>query len=155
MHSNDAVKNLMDKDINEYLLFHGTKIETVQKIQRHGFDDRVASSTGLFGSGIYFADDPQKANKYAPSDKNGFRYMIVTKVLMGDIDIINGVCKDLVKPRCKTCQGLRCKEVKCLKENNSYDSVLGMPNSSSAKEFITYDKVQSYPEFVIQYQIIE
>jgi hypothetical protein len=37
----------LDPASNEYYLFHGTKLDVVQVLKRHGFDERVGSVTGM------------------------------------------------------------------------------------------------------------
>ena len=45
----------LDADLNEFYLFHGTSPETAGIIAEHGFDERVAQLSGLYGAGNYFA----------------------------------------------------------------------------------------------------
>merc|ERR1719335_599694 len=54
-----------DKSLNEVLLFHGTKSSNVGQIAEEGFDERVCSLDGMFGGGLYFAEDSCKAGQYA------------------------------------------------------------------------------------------
>lgn len=51
-------------EINEYLLFHGTKQNMLQSISNHGLDSRL-SANAMFGSGVYFAESSTKADQYA------------------------------------------------------------------------------------------
>ena len=56
-------------EINEIYLFHGTKKRNVEAIKTTGFDERVASDSGLFGSGIYFSENSSKSDEYVvPGD---------------------------------------------------------------------------------------
>ena len=55
---------LLSEEINEQFLFHGCKPKFKQIIMRQGFDHRVANPNGMFGAGIYFAEDPVKADQY-------------------------------------------------------------------------------------------
>jgi len=88
IHSMDAagkfVKSLrLNKRINETLLFHGClragardpatgevrfspeDMSPLEAMKKAGFDDRLASSSGMLGSGTYFADMASKADQYA------------------------------------------------------------------------------------------
>jgi hypothetical protein len=47
-------KSVLDSDVNELYLFHGTKPEYIKLIKSQGFDERVCQLDGLFGAGIYF-----------------------------------------------------------------------------------------------------
>ena len=74
-------------DANEKLLFHGTDNAVVEAILRGGFDDRFWKSSGYFGRGAYFADDPNLSIKYTSSPAGGgLRSIFVCSVLLGRID---------------------------------------------------------------------
>merc|ERR1712110_975296 len=45
---------------------HGTKPETVLAILSGGLNERLC--TGLFGRGVYLAEDPEKADQYVAPD---------------------------------------------------------------------------------------
>ena len=55
--------SLLNRKINEYFLFHGTKAECVKKVLNQGLDPRV-SGNGLFGQGIYLSERLTKADQY-------------------------------------------------------------------------------------------
>ena len=54
---------MLHREANEYLLFHGTKEETIKPIVDTGF--QVSDNGGLFGSGCYFAESSTKSDQYA------------------------------------------------------------------------------------------
>jgi hypothetical protein len=58
----------LDQDIhsglNEYLLFHGTKLENVETICSDGLDPRISNGDCMFGRGIYAAECATKADQY-------------------------------------------------------------------------------------------
>ena len=58
----------LQADKNEKILFHGTSWETAASIAQNGFDVSYANA-GLYGRGIYFADDVAKTDQYAKSMK--------------------------------------------------------------------------------------
>eukprot|EP00960_Hanusia_phi_P001082 29725-Hanusia_phi.AAC.1 len=51
-----------DKCSNEVFLFHGTKPDLIDIIAEAGFDERVCSLEGLFGAGIYLAENSSKSD---------------------------------------------------------------------------------------------
>ena len=57
----------LDKELNERFLLHATKPQAIFQILNTSFDISYASK-GLFGSGIYFSDDPGKCDQYATPD---------------------------------------------------------------------------------------
>ncbi|CAF3296765.1 unnamed protein product [Rotaria sp. Silwood2] len=68
----------------ERCLFHGTNTDAIQGITDYGFDDRYFSSSGRWGHGAYFADDPRKSHGYTnlnPQDQT--HVMFYAKVLLG------------------------------------------------------------------------
>ena len=60
--------NPLDKPSNEMLLLHGTKPENQYSILLDGLDTGLACR-GLYGRGIYSADDPSKVEQYITMDK--------------------------------------------------------------------------------------
>jgi len=53
-------------DLNETFLLHGTKPETILSLLANGFNERFCG--GLFGHGLYLAEDPAKNDQYATID---------------------------------------------------------------------------------------
>eukprot|EP00913_Durusdinium_trenchii_P000068 g62.t1 len=54
--------------IGEKYLLHGTLPEHLLHILDQGFNDKLASSKGMFGAGAYFAEDPEKIDQYTRPD---------------------------------------------------------------------------------------
>ena len=74
-------------DANEALLFHGTDDTVVEPILRGGFDDRFWRSSGYFGRGAYFADDPNLSVSFTKAPPGGGpRSIFVCSVLLGRVD---------------------------------------------------------------------
>lgn len=46
------------------MLFHGSKTLGIKGIKEFGFDSRCFKSTGYYGRGAYFADDPEQSNQF-------------------------------------------------------------------------------------------
>lgn len=52
-------------ELNEKILFHGTSITNAINIIKNGFDLKFAPKSGMYGHGVYFADDVSKCDQYA------------------------------------------------------------------------------------------
>ena len=69
----------------EIILFHGTDQENLQDILEDGFSLTVSVKHGsMFGNGIYFTNDIDKALSYSERGKNT-KYVIMCIVHIGDI----------------------------------------------------------------------
>jgi len=53
----------LDHEVNEKILLHGTKADKVLKLVKKGFDERL-NSRGLFGWGVYLAENAAKIDQY-------------------------------------------------------------------------------------------
>jgi len=83
-------ERVLDAEINEFGLWHGTKPEIADILAISGFDERVASVHELYGPGSYFADAMCKSNQYAfgahsttHTDPKGPHCMLYCRVTMG------------------------------------------------------------------------
>ncbi|EKX48560.1 hypothetical protein GUITHDRAFT_60009, partial [Guillardia theta CCMP2712] len=120
---------------NEVLLFHGTPQQNCSIITEQGFDERVSNRAGHFGTGIYFAENCTKSLSYCRSDDS--RFLFLTRVLLGDPHFTQQANSSLRRPPNSSSTTL-------------HDSVIGTPGRSAAhREFVTYDRTQTYPEFLI------
>ncbi|NWU49752.1 PAR12 polymerase, partial [Dromas ardeola] len=124
------------KEVNEKLLFHGTKISFVESICIHNFDWRICGSNGTnYGKGIYFARDASYSHAYCqPAVK--INTMFVARVLVGDYVKGNSA---YVRPPTKSVDGLR-----------FYDSCVDDELNPSI--FVVFEKYQIYPEYMIDYK---
>jgi len=52
----------LNDDVNEKILLHGTRPETLLTLLQNGLSERF--SGGLFGNGSYLAEDPSKIDQY-------------------------------------------------------------------------------------------
>ena len=66
---NKDMTDQLSNEINEFYLFHGTKVDTAEVIIQQGLDRRLASS-GLLGTGVYTAEIADKSAAYT-SNING------------------------------------------------------------------------------------
>jgi hypothetical protein len=99
----------------------------------NGPDIRL-SKAGVYGNGIYFADNSHYSNSYAFNCLNGDKQMFVCFVLAGDsAKIKGGKCK--IPPNKPGSLTERC------------DSV----NNGKGGHYIIYDNNKAYPGFIITY----
>eukprot|EP01119_Soliformovum_irregulare_P014845 TRINITY_DN4097_c0_g1_i1.p1 TRINITY_DN4097_c0_g1~~TRINITY_DN4097_c0_g1_i1.p1 ORF type:complete len:497 (-),score=101.57 TRINITY_DN4097_c0_g1_i1:89-1579(-) len=172
MSKKPALIPLLDPSTNEYQMFHGTRPEVADILKKKGFDERVASTNGMFGAGLYFAENSSKSNQYVPCPQCGkgaiftpdvcrckepiLYSMFLCRVLLGDMHIaINYNSKkykgtDLRWP---------VRRPPPISEDSFelYDSVMGESKENGGdvlqyREFIVYDRYQVYPEYLIYYE---
>eukprot|EP01124_Arcella_intermedia_P028278 TRINITY_DN5714_c0_g1_i1.p1 TRINITY_DN5714_c0_g1~~TRINITY_DN5714_c0_g1_i1.p1 ORF type:complete len:333 (-),score=86.74 TRINITY_DN5714_c0_g1_i1:1092-2090(-) len=177
--------SLLDENANELYLFHATKNNFIRPIAEEGFANRVVNEfiqgepyNGMFGSGIYFAENSSQCNQYVdcpncrkgalggvkadmkeldtcqctPEDveKKGGYVMILARVLLGDTHIctFRDYQEDLYKSKCVP--------------PGDKDSIWAEPpepqfkntNSKygiSHREFIVFEPENIYPEYLIYY----
>ena len=73
-----AAENGLLAALNETYLFHGTKWEFADTIaMREGFDERTASLAGLYGAGVYGADEACKSASYIDRNQQGQSCMLL------------------------------------------------------------------------------
>jgi hypothetical protein len=144
----------LDATLNEFLLYHGTTNEAVDKICAEGFDPLVRreASRPIFGSGTYFASAASKADKYTSSSRAaearglpGLRRQIVTRVCLGHAYLTRRSMRDQVHPPLYAdAAGTR-----------MYDSVLGLTRAEGGtldfREYVVYDRDRCLPAAVITY----
>lgn len=146
----------IDRDVNEGYFFHGTKPEWVSVIKKHGFEERVASN-GLFGHGIYFAENSSKSDEYITADPQGLCYIFLSRVTLGNPFISTSMHKDIKRPPC--IKGHFDTEVRGC-DHERHDSIVGevespqYPNAllKRYREFIVYDRSQCYAEYLISFR---
>ncbi|NWQ77739.1 PAR12 polymerase, partial [Columbina picui] len=124
------------KEVDEKLLFHGTKSSLMDAICFHNFDWRICGTNGTnYGKGIYFARDASYSHSYCqPGLKTNI--MFVARVLVGDYVQGNAT---YVRPPAKSSNGLR-----------FYDSCVD--NEFNPSIFVVFEKYQIYPEYLIEYK---
>lgn len=160
-----------DTAANEYFLFHGLNENGIPGITRFGFDPRYCSLKGMFGAGLYFADNSSKANQYCHGGSctaSGFltgraqcrckkgeeACILLCRVALGDpfIEIKyrgngdgeywNGRRREVEK----TGRG----------QKGVYNSVIGESqanggNTLMLREYVVYESAQVYPEYIVYY----
>eukprot|EP00913_Durusdinium_trenchii_P030603 g28661.t1 len=141
----------------------------VYAIKQSGFDDRLSSVRGMYGSGVYFAQKACKADQYAgqyhwpPPPGSPFNYycsvgqkatIFLSRVVLGCPYKTELSLEQLRRPPC--IEGGRLKGVPCcICSHQRFDSVMaGLSIDMREKlyrEFVVYDK-QCYPEFCVTYE---
>ncbi|XP_030610864.1 poly [ADP-ribose] polymerase tankyrase-2-like [Archocentrus centrarchus] len=135
---------------NERMLFHGSPF--VNAIIHKGFDERHAYIGGMFGAGIYFAENSSKSNQYVygigggtgcPLHKDRSCYICHRHLLF-----------------CRVTLGKSFLQFSAMKMAHSppgHHSVTGRPsvNGLALAEYVIYRGEQAYPEYLITYQIIK
>lgn len=77
----DATALGLDVSVNEVFLLHGTKPENVLAILQNGLNERF--SGGLFGNGVYAAEDASKMDQYCTEDNGQSAHKALHKCLHG------------------------------------------------------------------------
>nr|XP_046916564.1 LOW QUALITY PROTEIN: poly [ADP-ribose] polymerase tankyrase-2-like [Dermatophagoides farinae] len=135
---------------NERMLFHGSPF--INSIVQKGFDERHAYIGGMFGAGIYFAENSSKSNQYVygicggsgcPMHKDRSCYQCKRQMLL-----------------CRTILGKSFFQFSALKIAHAppgHHSIIGRPSGGglSFPEYVIYRGEQAYPEYIITYQIIK
>jgi hypothetical protein len=142
---------------NEAFFFHGTKPDIAECIKRVGFDERVCSLGGMFGAGVYLAENSSKSDEYCVPDAKGSCFMFVVRAAIGTPHRTLEDMNDLRRPPCL--QGhTEIKGQYCI-DHPRADSVFAPTTSTHPgaclkryREFIVYDGAQSYPEFLIEFK---
>lgn len=123
----------IDESMNEVYLWHATKHNTVDTIINEGFDERVCNLGGLFGAGVYFAEESCKSGQYA-SKHQGTHFFFVSRVLLGRPYYATSHMQQTRRPP------------------EGYDSIIANQNRFGHRELIVYDRFQAYPEFLVEAQ---
>ncbi|CAB1318289.1 unnamed protein product [Coregonus sp. 'balchen'] len=135
---------------NERMLFHGSPF--INAIIHKGFDERHAYIGGMFGAGIYFAENSSKSNQYVygigggtgcPTHKDRSCYICHRQLLF-----------------CRVTLGksfLQFSAMKMAHAPPGHHSVIGRPsvNGLAYAEYVIYRGEQAYPEYLITYQILK
>jgi len=117
----------------ELQLFHGTKVCNVSSIISNGFDWRY-NKRHVYGRGNYFALNFDLAHTYTSQDETQtFRQIFLANVLVGEYSTSNG----------------QDGEVPAKSTGLLYDTLVDRTLSPTI--FITFERGQSYPSYVISY----
>ena len=147
--------NVLMNDANEKYLWHGTSYNSIKIIIKDGFDERVCSLNGMFGAGIYFAEDSSKSDQYIERHHDGYSYILLCRVMLGDTGVVLSTHSNERRALCKK---RKCNDDRC--SHDRFDSLMAETKRNKYKkaslhrhrEFVVYDRTQCYPEFLIKYK---
>ncbi|VDK24173.1 unnamed protein product [Taenia asiatica] len=134
---------------NERFLFHGSPF--LHSIVTRGFDERHAYIGGMFGAGIYFAENSSKSNQYVYGIGGG----------TGCPNHCSRSC--YVCPRqmllCRVALGRSFIQFNAMKVAHAppgHHSVVGLPSAGGLNfaEYVIYRGEQAYPEYRITYLLV-
>eukprot|EP01084_Bolivina_argentea_P296032 509790_1 len=125
-----------ESNLNEMYLWHGTDANAVQSICSSGFS-RDYGNTMKYGNGVYFAKHALFSKRYAKTDSNGLRQMILARVLLGE-----------------SCEGEESYNVPPLKFNSSVPFESMVNDLNNPEIFVISKDHQVYPEFVVTFKFI-
>lgn len=135
---------------NERMLFHGSPF--INAIIQKGFDERHAYIGGMFGAGIYFAENSSKSNQYVYGIGGG------------------SGCQQHTERSCYKCkrQLLLCRvalgksffQFSALKMAHAppgHHSIVGRPSGGGLTypEYVVYRGEQAYPEYLVTYSLMK
>ncbi|XP_067429769.1 protein mono-ADP-ribosyltransferase PARP14-like isoform X1 [Thunnus thynnus] len=123
---------------NEQMLFHGTGSDSIDLINKQGFNRSYAGAHGaMYGNGSYFAVDPAySARGYARPDARGQKRMYLARVLVGDF--VQGRSGMITPPPRGSGNA-----------SDLYDSVTDNPARPTM--FVIFNDIQAYPEYLITF----
>eukprot|EP00727_Mastigamoeba_balamuthi_P008797 m51a1_g454 hypothetical protein (556) ;mRNA; r:144948-147209 len=157
---------MLDANANEFWFWHGCKysplIDEMILTGKGGFDNRKACPTGMFGGGLYFAENSSKSNQYVPcavcqggtmakdsppcSCPAGVvqkpQAMLLCRVTLGNFYIS--------KSDSKFVQLGKYDPPRMSDTGISYDSVLGESSTFAGTE-LNYREVIVYDQYVVYY----
>lgn len=117
-----------------------------------GFDERHAYIGGMFGAGIYFAENSSKSNQYVygigggsgcPPHKDRSCYICHRQMVL-----------------CRVALGKSFLQFNAMKTAHAppgHHSIVGRPSAGglSFAEYVVYRGEQAYPEYLVKYTIVE
>ena len=92
----------------------------------------------MYGNGVYFARDASYSTqiKYSPPEANGYRYMYLAHVLVGEYAAGS--------------QGMITPPAKGSDSTDAYDSVVDSPGNP--KIFVVFYDSQCYPDYLVTFK---
>ncbi|XP_072288656.1 protein mono-ADP-ribosyltransferase PARP14-like [Eucyclogobius newberryi] len=121
---------------NEKVLFHGTGPNSIDLINKHGFNRSYAgTNAAMHGNGSYFAVDPgYSVRGYSKPDPKGHKRLYVALVLVGEHTQGRA---GMITPPAKS------------NPSDLYDSVTD--NARNPSMFIIFNDMQAYPQYLITF----
>lgn len=133
--------NILDDEVNERYLFHGTHPEAAHAIARDFFRiEKAGTRAGsMFGRGIYLAENASKSDEYATEGGGvylGLCAMLLCRTVMGNVLTValSTDCSEHIK-------------------SGEYDCVCGdrLAAAGTFREMVFFNEEALYPEFIVIY----
>ncbi|KAJ4919886.1 hypothetical protein JOQ06_018505 [Pogonophryne albipinna] len=123
----------------------------INAIIHKGFDERHAYIGGMFGAGIYFAENSSKSNQYVRHRRRN-RLPDAQRPVLLPVPQADAVLQ--------SDSGEVLPAVQCHEDGPrppGHHSVIGRPsvNGLAYAEYVIYRGEQAYPEYLITYQILK
>ena len=138
-------------DVNEVYLWHGYDMQHEDAIVGSNLNERLASDGGLYGAGLYFAENSCKSNQYCQnhSDRGGQDSsktygILLCRVVLGDIHQLSVQYTGREAPLNPAAQQSR--------PGTRYDSIVACGGGQIHREFIVFNNAQVYPEFIVNFK---
>ncbi|CAE8613734.1 unnamed protein product [Polarella glacialis] len=142
----------LEASLHECLLLHGSKRQNISEIVSSGFEERLSRQGGLYGEGIYFAEESCKSFQYCDKD-GGENSMILSRVLLGDPHYAKGPLGQMkISPKRDEADATKGR-------HNSVVANVGTPNGQPPpsvqehREYVIFDGSQAYPEYVVIFEV--
>ena len=131
----ETLKKDREKKIltNVKYAFHVTRTKNLGSLLIEGLDQRLASK-GLFGNGLYFADDPRKSNYYWEGNEKDLKMVLRVCLAPGRIKFYP---PNTINPHLK-------------REPKGFDSVQGELKKNI--EYVIYNSKRVNIEYIITYK---
>jgi len=118
------------EDVNEQLLWHGTRQTNPNVIIHSGLDFRY-SGQGMWGRATYFATKASYSQGYCFNSSSGVGQMFFVRVILGRVE-----------------ERASDTNIKC--ETEGYDSIQGV--TSNTQVHMVYHVERSYPEYLVTFK---
>uniref|UniRef100_H3AVP7 Poly [ADP-ribose] polymerase n=1 Tax=Latimeria chalumnae TaxID=7897 RepID=H3AVP7_LATCH len=123
---------------NEKRLFHGTRLDSINLINKDGFNRSYAGmNAAVWGNGSYFAMNASYSahDTYSPADTSGLKHVYLSRVLTG--------------LHCVGSGGLKAPPPKSTNDpTDMYDSV----TDNGQTMYVIFNDIQAYPEYHIAFR---
>ena len=136
-------------DVNEMYLWHGYDVQHEAAIIGSNLDVRLASDGGLYGAGLYFAENSCKSNQYCQhhgdrghQDSSKTYALVLCRVVLGDIYHTSTSYTGRRAPG----------NAAHSRGGGTFDSIVAFRGGQVHREFIVFDNAQVYPEFTVHFR---
>ena len=167
----------LDRKAGEVILLHGTSPDNLHSILFEGHKTALANKQGLFGRGIYFAENAAKIDQYSTNDewykKDGnvgelhdkiykgcgqmhprnVRYALACRVLLGE-HVTTSDGKTRLGDGKNAFSTADRNELASLPDGATPSSLIAIPGERARyfREFMVYDESQVFVEYLVAYK---